>query len=303
MKISLIVLGFKNFNQHTRECLDSIIIAGKKISDPKIEIFAVDNGSPDNSAQHTIDYCKNNPEIRPVIIRNNLGFAGGMNYAASFCESEWIGLVNNDTIFPADAIQSLIKVLMSAPRDIGIICPVTNNAGNSQKICLNYSNDELQTIAAIIHTNPTNDLIDIYRADFFCIFIRKSLWIELNGLSPDYGLGYYEDFDFSLAAQKAGWKIALTEDVFIIHKGSATFSKIPNQKEIIKQNKSAIRKKFKDIKFNHQRDCILNVLNQNAKKNSFRYDFRKSLRKDLLRSILPRSPLKRILWLLKNKTN
>lgn len=302
--LSLIVLGFKNFDAVTRNCLDSL---RPWLNDSLIETLIVDNGSPDASGALTDEWCNNNPGARCLLSVTNRGFAGGMNWGASHAQGEWLLLVNNDTVFPELALDAMLRVLSEAPSNVAMVGPVTNAAGNGQRLWKPGTNHAAwMQIGKQIHETPTHEFMPTYRCDFFCIAIRRNVWIELGGLDASFGLGYYEDFDFSLRLRAAGYEQVITEDVFVLHTGSATFGGSPEACALIKHNKRLLQAKHPNARFEHTRLGNLLVLQRyKALKDAGGWGqntlTRWNLRVDALKGDAPRSFLKRWFWLQKVK--
>lgn len=300
--LSLVVLGFRNFEHTTRPCLESLL---PWVEDPDIEFLVVDNGSPDDSAARTRAWCERHPRVRCLLSESNRGFAGGMNWGAAQANGRWLLLVNNDTLFPAGALEALKRVISDAPGDIAMLGPVTNAAGNGQRLWKPEATPEDWLEAgAWIHEHPTGYLMPTYRSDFFCIAIRADVWKELGGLDITFGLGYFEDFDFSLRLTKAGYRQMITEDVFVMHTGSATFKGSPAARALMKKNKKLLQSKHPDARFEHTRLGNLAVLQayedlRSRGEWSAALEARRELRRAALQADAPRSPLKRWLWLRK----
>lgn len=297
--LSLIVLGYRNFETVTKVCLESLVPWG---SDPAVEILVVDNGSPDGSADLTEHWCASHSGFRSLVSKDNRGFAGGMNWGASHAQGEWLLLVNNDTVFPAMALNALLRVVNAAPAHVAMLGPVTNAAGNGQRLWKSGATQaEWLCIGETLHAHPTNELMPAYRCDFFCIAIRRNAWQQLGGLDPAFGLGYYEDFDFSLRLRAAGFEQMITEDVFILHAGSATFKGSRDARALIKRNKKLLQTKHPTARFEHTRLGNLAVLQRykelkNAEHWSSSLQMRLLLREEALNGDAPRSWLKRWLW-------
>jgi GT2 family glycosyltransferase len=285
--LSLVVLGYRNFDVTTRACLQSLV---PWFDDEDVEVLIVDNGSPDDSARKTSQWCEAYPSVKALLSDSNKGFAGGMNWGASQANGEWLLLVNNDTVFPALTLDALKRVVRDAPEDVAMIGPVTNAAGNGQRLWKpGTSHDEWLKIGAWINAHPSRALMPAYRCDFFCIAIRRDVWEQLGGLDPVFGLGYYEDFDFSLRLAQAGYRQVITEDVFILHQGSATFKGSASARALIKRNKKLLQAKHPKARFEHTRLGNLAVLER-----------RLEMRQGALDGDAPRSLIKRWLW--KRKT-
>jgi GT2 family glycosyltransferase len=129
--LSLVVLGFGNFDETTRSCLDSL---QPWLHDPEVEVLVVDNGSTDGSATKTAQWCAAHPTVQCMLSKSNRGFAGGMNWGAEQAHGRWLLLVNNDTVFPACTLDALKRVVLEAPDDVAMLGPITNAAGNGQRL-------------------------------------------------------------------------------------------------------------------------------------------------------------------------
>ncbi len=297
--LSLVVLGFRNFERTTRPCLESLL---PWFADPEIEVLVVDNGSPDDSGAQTAAWCAQHPQVQCLLSDSNRGYAGGMNWGAAQASGQWLLLVNNDTVFPAGTLDALKQVIREAPADVAMLGPVTNAAGNGQRLWKPGASfdDWLQT-GAWLNQHPTHQLMPAYRCDFFTIAIRRDAWAQLGGLDLAFGLGYYEDFDFSLRLRAAGYQQMITEDVFILHVGSATFQGSKSARELIKRNKKLLKSKHPQARFEHTRLGNLAVLQAYAGlKAQGRWtsalQARAELRLGALEGDAPRSLLKRWLW-------
>jgi len=249
--LHMVVLGFGKFQQTTQQCLASLI---KDLNRTDLKVTVIDNGSPDDSAQLQTEYTRQYSEIQSVILPKNLGFAGGMNHGVSLEDSEWVLLLGSDTILSLHALDILYHHLQGLDAKIGIVGPVTNEAGTTQKLDIDAQlpKDIFKEFQERF-PETTNLEIPIYRADFFCVAIRKSLWDQLNGLDLSYGRGYYEDIDFCIRSQALGFKGVMLEDMFVYHAGSVSFKSDPEQKKLIKNNKKIFVKKFPYAELRHRR--------------------------------------------------
>ena len=107
-----------------------------------------------------------------------------------------------------------------------LLGPITNEAGNEQKIFVPSTRvSDILREGIIWCDRPNGHFFQAGRLDFFCVAMLKNIYEELNGLDENFGLGFYEDYDFSLRAREKGCEILFSEDIFIYHKGSSSFSK------------------------------------------------------------------------------
>jgi GT2 family glycosyltransferase len=296
--VDAIVLNYRNFSATSAQCLDSL---ASHFGSELIHVRLVDNGSPDSSPQEILEYAHKHPALKFELLPANLGFAGGMNHAAAEGESEWLMLINSDTVFLPDAMERLCRAMSSAPPDVAALGPITNAAGNEQDYPLQGCCDEVLREAADLTGHPLWRLLPVYRLDFFCVAIRRAVWQELGGLDQGYGPGYYEDFDFSIRARQAGYRLMMCEDAFVYHAGSGTFKQSKNIRSLIRKNRDLFTRRFPGVQLPHKRDGNLQtlmvyseLLRQGVSHSML--DDRIRLRAAALRTEAPKSFLKRRRW-------
>ncbi len=291
----IFILGYNNFSSTTQLCLDSL---NKQCQNNSIKVSVLDNFSSDNSADLLKKYSIQN-SIITFYSHHNLGFAGGMNKITKDSKSDWLVLLGSDTIVSPDFVDKLFLYLPKVANDFGLVGPVSNNAGTCQKLFYEKLN---VSEYFDLHSNLINNLpflcFEIPRLDFFCVFIRRKVWEKLNGLCLDYGQGYYEDFDFCVRANFAGYKCGVIENIFVYHYGSASFKKVISQSSLIKNNKKIFISKFPKVSLLHPRNDYLFLLRKYLNNSVFFQSYSiirlVNFRINNLKFLFPKSPLKLI---------
>jgi len=307
MNLQGFLLSYKSFETTTKRCLESLL---PQAATSGVTVFLGDNGSPDESplliAQYVNQLALHQPKqsqyLRTTYFDENFGYAGGMNRLTMGVPADWLLLIGSDTVFSPNALQNLIWTLTHAPESTGIIGPVTNSAGTAQ--CLSFESDTPEEMIEeweTLHSVATNWLTPIYRADFFCVAIRKSLWDQLNGLDEGYGRGYYEDVDFCVRARRAGFNCGSAEDCFVYHQGSATFKKESGLNALIKKNKIRFLEKYPDALLPHLREDTYNAVKSGLATLEAEHHYGARLnriknRMRVLESQKPKSFYKKIFW-------
>jgi len=238
-----IILITHNSSRYIRPCLDSIL---SNTSYPNYEVIIVDNASTDDSVNILKEYVQNHKHIRHFVSDKNLGFAGGNNLAITHATGQYYLLLNIDTIVTPGWVGRLLSHLQTDP-SIGLICPVTNFAGNEAKINIDYKNCQemirfSQTVAQLNHGLTT----DIAVAPLFCALISKALWNSVGNLDARYEVGMFEDDDYSMRIWESHLRVVVAEDCFIHHFGQGSFSKLPSESynRIFTKNKARYEDKW-----------------------------------------------------------
>ncbi|MSP00084.1 MAG: glycosyltransferase [Acetobacteraceae bacterium] len=220
--LSVIVLCYNNLD-FTIACLESLLA----FSDyPDMEIICVDNGSTDGTPDYLTEAASEHDAVRYIRNDTNLGYAAGNNAGIRVARGEYIVLLNNDTYVTKGWARDLIRP-MQQDLTIGMTGPLTNMAGNEQKVGISYANmTEMAEASAIFTAGHRRQLYPIETLAFFCVAIRRPVIDAVGLLDEEYTIGYFEDDDYCRRVQEAGYKLMVCDDVFIHHHHSASFSQL-----------------------------------------------------------------------------
>jgi GT2 family glycosyltransferase len=294
--ISVIILSYKKFAETTAACFRSLTLDPQF---PEWEVIIVDNASGPDTRQSLKKLADQYSTVRLVLNETNLGFAGGMNAGLREATGDVICLLNSDTMAATGAMGRMANQLRG-DKCVGLVGPVTNAAGNEQKIFLESEGPGEQVIAEgeRFANCGSGEKILAYRLDFCAVAIKREVVEAIGGLDESFGRGYYEDFDYSLRAKLAGFELEVAEDAFIYHQGSASFGPVSSEmKALIAANKDRITQQHgRSTLFHHVRDANLSVLRQYAEQMKVGQsppDYRIRNRLKLAEAEQPRSPLKR----------
>ena len=243
-----IVMVTHNSEEFVRPCLESI---AAETSYPNYEVIVVDNASTDGTLEairaQMASHAAGNPRVKVQELPANIGFAGANNAGAQAAGGDYLVLLNSDTIVTSGWLGRLLRHLQRNP-ELGLVCPVTNFAGNEAMIEIAYvSAEEMQTFAQELARSNAGRLLDIEVAPLFCAMARKALWNELGGLDERFEIGMFEDDDLSLKVRKHGLRVAAAEDCFVHHFGQGSFAKLPRDiyEEVFRDNRRRFEEKWK----------------------------------------------------------
>ena len=109
MKDVTIIVPIYNVEQYVRKCLVSLSRQTYK----NIEIWAVDDGSPDNSKEIVRELSNKDPRIK-LIEKENGGYGSVLEYSIKNIQSEYFLICDPDDWLASDAVE---KLLVLAKRD------------------------------------------------------------------------------------------------------------------------------------------------------------------------------------------
>jgi len=224
-RVSVIVVTYNNL-EVTRACLTSIDSHSRY---GNLEIIVVDNASHDGSKEYLENWASGGTNRTLILNETNRGFSAANNQGLEIATGEYLTLLNNDTYVTPGWLRSLINHLKMDPT-IGLIGPVTNNIGNEAKITIDYTdmNDMLAKSSAYTRRHA-GQLYPLRTAAFFCVVMRRQVYERVGRLDESFGRGWFEDDDYCRRVERAGWRIACADDVFVHHHLSASFNTLPVQ--------------------------------------------------------------------------
>jgi GT2 family glycosyltransferase len=227
--IDIIIPVYKNA-ELTKRCIDSVLknIDEIKAHSPRLLIV---NDSPDDQDVNSMleQFAASNPEIIFFTNEKNYGFVKSVNRCLekSVKEDRDVILINSDTETFVGTLFSLIDAGNSDPQ-IGFISPRSNNASICTLPQASYTAtllsptetyarwQEIKSTFPQVHFTPT--------AIGFYMFIKHKVLANFGYLSEEFGVGYEEENDLIMRANKAGYRAALANHSFAFHAGSASFN-------------------------------------------------------------------------------
>jgi len=249
-KASVIVVTHNGL-ELTKQCVQSLLA---KTAWPAWELVVVDNASSDGTPAYLQELAAAYPGLVRVILNaENKGFAPATNQGIRASTSEFVVLLNNDTVVTPGWLGGLLKHLED--ERIGVAGPVTNNIGNEAKIAVSYRDlSGLDAFAASYTGGRPRRIFDIPVPAMFCAAFRRALLEEVGLLDERYEVGMFEDDDFAKSVRKAGYRLVCAEDVFIHHVGGAAFKNLDPEKyrRIFEANRARFEEKWGEPWVPHQ---------------------------------------------------
>ncbi len=237
--VSILIVTY-NSEEFVRPCLDSLF---RNTAYPAYEVIVVDNASTDSTLQILETYTR----IRLIASAENTGFAAANNQAAEQSSGAYLVFLNVDTMVPPGWLDRLVTHVQN-DSTIGQICPVTNFAGNEAKINVTYENAAgMEDFAAERTRAYRGQVLDMRVAPLFCALVPRAVWDRVGPLDSTFGMGMFEDDDFSMRIHAEGLRVVAAEDCFVHHFGQGSFSKLPSEtyNRTFERNRALMEAKWK----------------------------------------------------------
>jgi hypothetical protein len=221
--ISIITVNYNSLFM-TMELLKSL----DRLKLPNLEIIVVDNASIYNPEAEIGSLY---PEVKVIVSRENLGFAGGNNLGIEAATGDYFFFLNNDTELNEDIITPMME-LMSINYKIGVLCPEIRDFDSPHY--LQYAGfTEMNPLSGRnrLHDNPESKALPYSTAypHGAAMMIRKSTIIKVGAMPEDYFL-YYEELDWGQQIKNAGYSIVVDPRFVVYHKESSSVGRLSPMK-------------------------------------------------------------------------
>ena len=213
-----IVIGVLTWNGYdlTRACIESLA----RLREWPLAVVVVDNGSSEAEGRRLADEF--GPPVKSIRLVRNAAVAGGYNAAIRWAaerEATHVLLLNNDTVVRDPDLLS--RLVSAAGPGVGAVGPIMLNAagrpysaGGRVDWTTGLAEHTLEPIQAD-RSYPVEWL------DGACVLVSLEAVRRIGGLSPVFE-AYWEDVDWCVRADRAGYQSVVEPRTSIVHLGGGS---------------------------------------------------------------------------------
>lgn len=224
MDLSIIVVSW-NTRDLLAQCLDAIFAYPPRC---EIEVWVVDNGSKDGSAEMV---RKQFPQVRLIENPENAGFARANNQAIQKSDGKYVLLVNSDATVKPNALSSMVSFL-DQHHDGGIAGGKLEGSEGAFQSSFNdfpslfsqfliLSGMAQRFFGPYFPSHGPKDSQQAREVDWVggaFLIARREAIDEAGLLDEDYFM-YGEEMDWCYRMWRNGWKVYFVPDACAIHLG------------------------------------------------------------------------------------
>ncbi|MCB0166193.1 MAG: glycosyltransferase family 2 protein [Anaerolineae bacterium] len=183
------------------------------------QVVVVDNGSTDDS----VAFIRGNyPDVRVITLPENRGFAVAVNTGIRATRSDYIALLNVDTIPRPYWLASLVEIADQSPPDIGFLASKMLNL--DQPDLIDDAGDSFSWYGSswkrgqgepAAHHNEPNE---VFSACAGAALYRRCFFEEVGLFDEDFN-SYLEDIDLGLRGRLLGYRGWYVPGAEVLHQG------------------------------------------------------------------------------------
>ncbi len=210
----------------------------------------VDNASEEDCRGVVLE---NFPDVRLIANRENVGFARAANQGAKVAESDYLLILNPDTIIPEDSLTKALEYARNHPGTGAVGCRFIDGSGALLPECKRNFPGISAAMAKLLgfgrgyyaaHLDEhETGRVEVLTGAF--MFLRRELFEQMKGFDENFFM-FGEDIDLSYRIQKSGFINQYLGSITIIHfKGESSVKDVHYLKHFYGALEIFYRKHFK----------------------------------------------------------
>jgi GT2 family glycosyltransferase len=219
-RVSIIIVTYRS-SKEIPDCIESVL---KQVV--PLEVFLVDNASPDETPQMVSEYAERFANIHAILNKTNIGLAAGNNCPLERCQGDYVLVLNPDTLLPENSLQSMVDFL-DQNRDVGIVGPKNLYKDGTPHVSSHRHWGLLHVLAwRVLPYRFTRGLYnwassykheDVLYVSGACLLIRRAVLQAIDGYDPEYFLTAEDVCDLCIRARQTGCRVVFLPSVEVFH--------------------------------------------------------------------------------------
>jgi GT2 family glycosyltransferase len=237
MDLSIIIVSY-NTASLLADCLRALPAAAAGTA---YQVVVVDNASSDGSADRVV---REFPTAQIIRNAENAGFARANNQGMRATESDYVLLLNSDTVAQPDSIAGLVRFMNQSPRAGAAGPRLLRPDGTPQPYAFGGDPTPAYLLARAanrlllhryLHDWSTAAVQPVAWVSGACMIVRRAA-IDPIGLLDEQMFMYFEDNEWCLRLRRAGWQVFYDPQVAVVHLGGQSVRRNPAAQRAYRQS-------------------------------------------------------------------
>ncbi len=193
-----------------KECVQAVLDQDYPVK----KIYIINNNSTDNTREYLKFLQKKYINIIPVNLNKNVGGAGGFNiglkYFLNKSESEYVWIMDDDTIPSRTALKNMVNKIQF-PSNLGFLC------SNVRWKDMTPAKMNIPEVTGDWNRLASKGLVKVKSASFVSILFPRSVVKKVGYPITDFFI-WGDDIEYTLRITKGGFNGYLSNDSIVEHK-------------------------------------------------------------------------------------
>ena len=249
-----IIIPTRDYVDLLRQCIDSIT---EQTDYSNFRFLIVDNESSDAATLEYLTEIEKREDVEILKVDGPFNFSKLNNLAVKKCDTDFVALVNND--LEANHPEWLHNMVAQACRSevgaVGAKLHFREGLLQHAGVFLGFQDAAGHLFRGLPwsfygHANRANMVQSFSAVTAACLVVKREKYLEVGGLDEETFAVAYNDVDFCLKLQKAGYRTIYTPFARLFHHESASrgeSEKTSERKAAAKEEIRALNRKWGDF--------------------------------------------------------
>ena len=225
-----IVIPVFNAKTFVKQCVESIF----NNTSVNFRIILMDDCSTDGVSDYLAELANEKSNVIHQRHPENVGYTGNVNRGLALAKSEWVVLLNSDTIVSTNWVENMLEVAKTHEK-AAIIGPL-GNAASWQSIPRVFNDDGAWDFNILPEGMQVNEIsrslsklsqlqpVEVGVLNGFCQLINREAYEAVGRLDEEnFPRGYGEENDLCARLVKSGYKLLVCPTAYVYHHKSKSF--------------------------------------------------------------------------------
>lgn len=239
-------------------------------------VIVINDGQESKTAEMLAAFQSSYNHIEVLTNPENIGYTRSVNKGIEYSNSDWVVVLNSDTIVSEGWLGKLMNCALSEEK-VGMVGALSNAASwQSVPEIRDEKGDwhlnplpeaiSIDAFANMVAKHSTRNYPNVGVINGFCQLISMAMLDDIGLLDAvAFPIGYGEENDMCARAVKAGYKLLIADDTYVFHAKSKSFGH-EKRKALAKQGSIALKKKHPDVDWNQ----VTQMIKDNVELNELR---------------------------------
>jgi hypothetical protein len=153
-----------------------------------------------------------------------------MNRGIRSSRAPYVCLLNNDLVFSPGWLSRLVEIAKAHP-EIGVLNPASNTFGERPPRGVS-----LEAYAQLLEAKR-GLYVEVGMCIGFCMLIRRELIERIGTLSEEVERIFFEDEDYCMRAQVAGFRCVVVQSAYVHHAEHRTVKRMGEREHLFRRNR------------------------------------------------------------------
>ncbi len=206
-------------NWNTRRWLAGCLDGLRAQTYQHFRVVLVDNGSTDNSVAFVREHY---PEVKILSLAENRGFAAAINAGLRQVDSDYVALLNVDTIPQPNWLASLVETMDQSPPEVG--CLASKMLALNNPNLIDDAGDTLSWYGSARKrgwgepAEAYDQADEVFSACAGAALYRRTFFEKVGDLDEGF-VSYLEDVDLGLRGRLLGYRCLYVATAEVLHQG------------------------------------------------------------------------------------